>query len=65
MHTHIVPLQLFTYLLLDVYGKIIVCSRIFNAIILWSMCALPFAKLGAIVLLCTMVASVVLQGKNI
>ncbi|KAI9250837.1 bacterial low temperature requirement A protein-domain-containing protein [Helicostylum pulchrum] len=46
----------------DIYGKIIIVSRIINAIILWSMCALPFAKLDAIVLLCTMVGSVVFQG---
>ncbi|KAI8068992.1 bacterial low temperature requirement A protein-domain-containing protein [Thamnidium elegans] len=46
----------------DIYGKIIIISRIINAIILWSMCALPFAKLDAIVLLCTMVGSVVFQG---
>ena len=49
----------------DIYGKIIIVSRILNAIILWSMCALPFAKLDAIVLLCTMVGSLVFQGKSI
>ncbi|RCH90243.1 hypothetical protein CU098_005311, partial [Rhizopus stolonifer] len=35
----------------DLYGKIIIGSRIINVIILWSMCALPFAQLDAIVLL--------------
>ncbi|CAO3624563.1 unnamed protein product [Mucor hiemalis] len=46
----------------DIYGKIIIVSRILNAIILWSMCALPFAKLDAIVLLCTLVGSLVFQA---
>lgn len=48
---------------IDLYGKIIICSRILNAVILWSLCALPFAKLDAIVLLCTMVGSLLFQGK--
>ncbi|KAI7898855.1 bacterial low temperature requirement A protein-domain-containing protein [Cokeromyces recurvatus] len=46
----------------DIYGRIIIGSRLLNAIILWSMCALPFAKLDAIVLLCTMVGSLVFQA---
>ncbi|KAF1800168.1 bacterial low temperature requirement A protein-domain-containing protein [Mucor lusitanicus] len=46
----------------DLYGKIIIGSRIINAIVLWSMCALPFAKLDAIVLLCTMVGSLIFQA---
>ncbi|KAG2195996.1 hypothetical protein INT47_011501 [Mucor saturninus] len=46
----------------DTYGKIIICSRLLNAIILWCMCALPFAKLDAIVLLSTMVASLLFQA---
>lgn len=50
---------------LDLYGKIIIGSRIINAIVLWSMCALPFAKLDAIVLLCTMVGSLIFQGKQL
>lgn len=54
--------HMFTPPLLDLYGKIIIGSRIINAIVLWSMCALPFAKLDAIVLLCTMVGSLIFQG---
>ncbi|KAL9542607.1 hypothetical protein MBANPS3_008531 [Mucor bainieri] len=46
----------------DLYGKIIIGSRIINAIVLWSLCALPFAKLDAIVLLCTMVGSLIFQA---
>lgn len=52
------------HILIDLYGKIIIGSRIINAIVLWSMCALPFAKLDAIVLLCTMVGSLIFQGKK-
>lgn len=54
--------HMFTQSSLDLYGKIIIGSRIINAIVLWSMCALPFAKLDAIVLLCTMVGSLIFQG---
>jgi len=54
--------HMFTQPSLDLYGKIIIGSRIINAIVLWSMCALPFAKLDAIVLLCTMVGSLIFQG---
>ncbi|KAI9475390.1 MAG: bacterial low temperature requirement A protein-domain-containing protein [Benjaminiella poitrasii] len=46
----------------DMYGKIIIGSRILNACILWSLCALPFAKLDAIVLLCTLLGSLVFQA---
>jgi hypothetical protein len=48
--------------LVDIYGKVIIGSRIINAIVLWSLCALPFAKLDAIVLLCTMVGSLLFQA---
>ncbi|CEP19216.1 hypothetical protein [Parasitella parasitica] len=46
----------------DLYGKIIICSRVINAVVLWSLCALPFAKLDAIVLLCTLVGSLIFQA---
>ncbi|KAI8636482.1 bacterial low temperature requirement A protein-domain-containing protein [Parasitella parasitica] len=46
----------------DLYGKVIICSRIINAIVLWSLCALPFAKLDAIVLLCTLAGSLIFQA---
>ncbi|KAI8387046.1 bacterial low temperature requirement A protein-domain-containing protein [Blakeslea trispora] len=46
----------------DLYGKIIICARVINAIVLWSMCALPFAQLDAIVLLCTMTGSLIFQA---
>lgn len=48
----------------DIYGKIIIGSRIINAVVLWSLCALPFASLDAIVLLSTMVGSLVFQGRK-
>ncbi|KAI8378189.1 bacterial low temperature requirement A protein-domain-containing protein [Choanephora cucurbitarum] len=46
----------------DLYGKIIIGSRVINAIVLWSMCALPFAQLDAIVLLCTLTGSLIFQA---
>ncbi|ORE13268.1 hypothetical protein BCV71DRAFT_251887 [Rhizopus microsporus] len=46
----------------DIYGKIIIGSRVINAVVLWSLCALPFASLDAIVLLSTMVGSLVFQA---
>ncbi|EIE87424.1 hypothetical protein RO3G_12135 [Rhizopus delemar RA 99-880] len=46
----------------DIYGKIIIASRVINAIVLWSLCALPFAQLDAIVLLSTMVGSLIFQA---
>ncbi|KAF7727713.1 Pre-mRNA-splicing factor cef1 [Apophysomyces ossiformis] len=46
----------------DIYGKVIIGARVLNAVILWSMCALPFAKLDAIVLLSVMMGSLLLQG---
>ncbi|KAI8141154.1 bacterial low temperature requirement A protein-domain-containing protein [Fennellomyces sp. T-0311] len=46
----------------DIYGKIIIASRILNAIVLWSMCALPFSQLDAIVLLSVMMGSLILQA---
>ncbi|KAI9021474.1 bacterial low temperature requirement A protein-domain-containing protein [Phycomyces nitens] len=48
----------------DIYGKIIITSRVINAIILWSMCALPFASLDAFVLLSVMMGSLIFQGKK-
>ncbi|KAI9246858.1 bacterial low temperature requirement A protein-domain-containing protein [Sporodiniella umbellata] len=48
--------------LTDIYGKIIIASRLINAIVLWSLCALPFAKLDAIVLLSTMLGSLLFQA---
>jgi hypothetical protein len=48
----------------DIYGKIIIGSRLINAVVLWSLCALPFASLDAIVLLSTMVGSLVFQGRK-
>ncbi|KAL0079676.1 bacterial low temperature requirement A protein-domain-containing protein [Phycomyces blakesleeanus] len=48
----------------DIYGKIIVTSRVINAIVLWSMCALSFASLDAFVLLSVMMGSLIFQGKN-
>lgn len=47
----------------DIYGIVIIGSRILNAIVLWSMCALPFSQLHAIVLLAVMMGSLILQGK--
>ncbi|KAI9495462.1 bacterial low temperature requirement A protein-domain-containing protein [Zychaea mexicana] len=48
--------------LADKFGKIIIASRIINAIVLWSMCALPFSQLDAIVLLSVMMGSLILQA---
>lgn len=48
--------------LADIYGRIIIGARILNAIVLWSMCALPFAQLDAIVLLSVMMGSLILQA---
>ncbi|KAI9316794.1 bacterial low temperature requirement A protein-domain-containing protein [Dichotomocladium elegans] len=48
--------------LTDIYGKIIIGSRILNAIVLWSMCALPFSQLHAFVLLSVMMGSLILQA---
>lgn len=50
--------------LLDTFGKIIISARLINAIVLWSLCALPFAQLDAIVLLSTLVGSLVFQGNK-
>ncbi|KAI7852467.1 bacterial low temperature requirement A protein-domain-containing protein [Circinella umbellata] len=46
----------------DMISKIIIASRIINAIVLWSMCALPFSQLDAIVLLSVMMGSLILQA---
>ncbi|KAJ8663813.1 hypothetical protein O0I10_000087 [Lichtheimia ornata] len=46
----------------DIYGIVIIGSRILNAIVLWSMCALPFSQLHAIVLLAVMMGSLILQA---
>ncbi|KAI8374764.1 bacterial low temperature requirement A protein-domain-containing protein [Radiomyces spectabilis] len=46
----------------DIYGKIIIGSRVLNAVVLWSMCALPFAKLDAIVLLSVITGSLIFQA---
>ncbi|KAI7871752.1 bacterial low temperature requirement A protein-domain-containing protein [Spinellus fusiger] len=47
----------------DIYGKIIIGSRVLNAAALWAMCALPFSNLGAFVLLSVMMGSLIFQGK--
>jgi hypothetical protein len=46
----------------DIYGKIIILCRILNAIVLWSMCALPFTQLSALLLISVMTGSLVLQA---
>ncbi|KAG0167371.1 hypothetical protein DFQ28_006300 [Apophysomyces sp. BC1034] len=46
----------------DIYGKVIIGARILNAVALWSMCALPFVSLDAIVLLSVMMGSLILQA---
>ena len=52
------------YIYIDMVSKVIIASRIINAIVLWSMCALPFSQLDAIVLLSVMMGSLILQGKK-
>lgn len=53
----------FTFdLFVDIYGKIIILCRILNAIILWSICALPFTQLSALLLISIMTGSLVLQA---
>ncbi|CAO3681348.1 unnamed protein product [Umbelopsis ramanniana] len=46
----------------DIYGKIIILCRILNAIVLWSICALPFTQLSALLLISVMTGSLVLQA---
>ncbi|ORX57540.1 LtrA-domain-containing protein [Hesseltinella vesiculosa] len=43
----------------DMRGKVIIGSRVLVAVILWCMCAIPFASLDAIYLLAGMVGAVV------
>ncbi|KAI8339719.1 bacterial low temperature requirement A protein-domain-containing protein [Chlamydoabsidia padenii] len=43
----------------DIYGKVIIGSRILVAAVLWSLCAVPFAQLDAIILLAVMMGSVI------
>ncbi|KAG2187326.1 hypothetical protein INT44_005012 [Umbelopsis vinacea] len=46
----------------DIYGKIIILCRILNAIVLWSICALPFTQLSAILLISVMTGSLIIQA---
>ncbi|KAI9321734.1 bacterial low temperature requirement A protein-domain-containing protein [Dichotomocladium elegans] len=48
--------------LTDIYGKIIISSRIINAVVLWSMCALPFAQLHPLVLILVLMGSLIFQA---
>ncbi|CAO3588199.1 unnamed protein product [Absidia cylindrospora] len=41
----------------DMYGKLIIGGRVLVACILWSLCAVPFAQLDAIILLTVMLGS--------
>ncbi|CAO3596170.1 unnamed protein product [Absidia cylindrospora] len=43
----------------DMYGKVIIGSRVLVAAILWALCAVPFAQLDAIILLAVMMGSVI------
>lgn len=46
----------------DIYGKIIILCRVLNSIVLWSICALPFAQLSALLLISIMTGSLILQA---
>ncbi|KAI7877642.1 hypothetical protein K492DRAFT_197480 [Lichtheimia hyalospora FSU 10163] len=46
----------------DIYGRIIICSRIVNAAVLWCLCALPFSGLHPLILIGVTMGSIVLQG---
>lgn len=48
----------------DLNGKLIIGSRILAACVLWSLCAVPFAQLDAIILLAVMLGALVLLGKS-
>ncbi|KAI8097210.1 bacterial low temperature requirement A protein-domain-containing protein [Halteromyces radiatus] len=43
----------------DIYGKVIIGTRVIVAAILWSLCAVPFAQLEAIIMLAVMLGSVI------
>lgn len=47
----------------DIYGRIIICSRIVNAGVLWCLCALPFSGLHPLILIGITMGSIVFQGE--
>ncbi|CDH53596.1 predicted protein [Lichtheimia corymbifera JMRC:FSU:9682] len=47
----------------DIYGRIIICSRIVNAAVLWCLCALPFSGLHPLILIGVTMGSLVFQGE--
>lgn len=60
---YLIHIRLLTYFSAkDIYGKIIILCRILNAIVLWSMCALPFTQLSALLLISVMTGSLILQA---
>ncbi|SAL97044.1 hypothetical protein [Absidia glauca] len=48
----------------DLNGKLIIGSRVLAACVLWSLCAVPFAQLDAIILLAVMLGALVLLDKD-
>lgn len=59
---HISPTLYHTWYV-DIYGRIIICSRIVNAAVLWCLCALPFSGLHPLILIGITMGSIVFQGK--
>lgn len=53
------------YKYIDLNGKIIIGSRCLASVMLWALCAVPFANLDAIILLGVMVGTVILLGNAI